>query len=366
MLRRLRGSTLFSGIALTSVSTRRARAGSLTTLAGALGLAASCSAAHTKPRGELMVAVATDLSITKDVDRVGFEVFNEKGQILRSQELELKPDGSFAMPGTIALVPAAGSSRSVRVRVSARHTLGGSETTSIVREAIARIPNDRVALLRMPLNWLCQGQVKLDGQSGGTDRYSSDCPQDQTCKAGTCQSADVTADDMPNYSAALVYGGGDAHGNGSYCLDVATCFGGNLALVKPRASDCSVPFPAGTDPTSLNVALVLPPATDGHCVDDPSAGPQGGNCYIPLDQDPVEGYFISDNRIILPAPACVRASVSGIAVSTVCPKKDLSVPVCGPWTGWNVTPGGQGGTTGVGAEGGASGEAGASNSTGVQ
>jgi hypothetical protein len=332
----------------------RLRAGSALTLSTGLMLAASCSNEEIKPRGELMVAVSTDLSIVEDMNQVGLEVFDEQGRTLDKRDLDILPAGDFGMPGTIALIPPDAGGQRLRVRVSAKSASGNDATTSIVREAIVRVPTDRIALLRMPLYWLCKDQVKPDGQA-----YSSSCDPNQTCKEGVCVPADVAANDMPDYSAALVFGGGNAHGDGGYCLDVDTCFGKTDVLPKPSDTDCSVPLPKGTDPDSLNVALVLPPNTDGHCLDDPIAGPRQGNCYIPLDQDPAEGYAITDGRIVLPPQACVRQSVVGISISTVCRKKDLSVPICGPWTGWNQTPSGQGGMAGTGVElAGASGEAG--------
>ncbi|HYP88707.1 MAG TPA: hypothetical protein VEQ59_11150, partial [Polyangiaceae bacterium] len=111
---------------------------------------------------------------------------------------------------------------------------------------------------------------------------------------------------------------------------------------------CSVPLPDGADLGSLNVAMVLPPKTDGHCLPDPLTGEKdAGTCFMPLDHDPDDGFSVDKGRIVLPAAACQRKSVTGIAISQSCKTKELPIPICGPWNGWKAPASGDGGAAGA-------------------
>jgi hypothetical protein len=390
----------------------------VTVVSIAAALGASCST-ETKPRGGLMLALSTDMSIVKDMDEVVVEVFPESGPgLLYEYDLQGKnTDGTLvegaalkAMPGTVAIVPPNSGGQVVRIRVTAKSTLDGADSPRLVREAIAKVPDDRVALLEMPLRWLCSGkdgsgndQVVSDGKGYQSQCYLSS--QDQknhlTCGGGDCVSADIDTNALPDYKPQLVYGGGDAKGNGSACLDVQRCFGA-APTIELDKSDCSVALPAGADPKVLNVAMVLPPNSDGHCLDT-DAGPGTGKCYLPLDVETGqaamtdggtststvhEGFYVAGDKIYLPKAVCNRELVQGVAVSqsTSCilsrtghvstKSKDLSIPVCGPWTGWPqpmttplLTDGGpmpdaatggrgQGGTTGTAGNAGTPGSGG--------
>ena len=277
-------------------------------LLGLAGLALSCSD-DPKPRGQLMIAITTDMSITKDLDEVRVEISRADGTKIPDRQIPILPSqpAPFGkpLPGTIAIVPADAGGQALHVRLTARHLdpASGERKSRVVREAIVKVPTDRVALLRMPLRWLCDGQVV----AAEGDSFRSDCAENETCKAGVCQPADVDANDMPDYSAAQVFGGGEAHGIGSRCLDAQACFA-DAQVLAPDSSDCTVPLPDGADPSRLNVALVMPPESAGHCPDDTAPS---GHCYLPLDSDPEEGFSISDGRLKLPAAACQRPGVLG-------------------------------------------------------
>jgi hypothetical protein len=116
-------------------------------------------------------------------------------------------------------------------------------------------------------------------------------------------------------------------------------------------------LPSQADPSQVNVALVLPGGTDGHCFGGDPNDPSTGTCYVPLDNDATEGFVIDGQTIRLPEQACKRAHVVGVAVTQTCRTKDLSIPICGPWTGWPSSADGTGGASnasaGDGGEGGA-------------
>jgi hypothetical protein len=79
--------------------------------------------------------------------------------------------------------------------------------------------------------------------------------------------------------------------------------------------------------------MVLAPGGDGHCVKNPDGSE--GRCFLPLDRDPVEGWHEESGRIQLPPVVCAPETVKkiqAVALTTSCKAKDLSVPLCGPWT----------------------------------
>ena len=112
------------------------------------------------------------------------------------------------MLGKLAIVADGAGGDRLRIRVSGRRSdpSTNSKLSRVVREAIVAMPKDHTALLRMPLHWLCDGKVEPDGADG----FRSDCAEGHTCVAGACASADVDVDALPDYSAAQVFGGGDA------------------------------------------------------------------------------------------------------------------------------------------------------------
>src|SRR6478752_5358769 len=321
----------------------------VTVMLAALWAAASCSSGETKPRGQLIIALSTDMSVTKDMDEVRVQVFREDGTALPDRQIPVLPaePAPFGkpLPGTIAIVPPDAGGQQLLVRVSARHLDPSSnvKVTRIVREAVVKVPTDRIAMLRMPLRWLCDGQVKAV-KGSDDDSFTSDCGENETCVAGACVPSEVDADALPDCAAEQVFGGGDESGRGGSCMNVEQCFAGT-AIATPD-DDCTVPLPGGAKSSELNVALVLEPESDGHCLDS-AAGAKKGNCYLPLDGDETEGFHVERRKIVLPEAVCERQHVLGVAVSTTCPTKDLSVPVCGPWTGWSSQPSatGTGGAT---------------------
>lgn len=88
-------------------------------------------------------------------------------------------------------------------------------------------------------------------------------------------------------------------------------------------------LPAGG--AGINVGLSV--AGTGIC------NPTGTTCYVPLDQDPDEGWSVQDGRLALPPAVCTKLRtglVTGVVVSTACAVKTAAVPPCGPWS--SVTP----------------------------
>jgi alpha-tubulin suppressor-like RCC1 family protein len=274
--------------------------------------AAACSS-KAEPKGELMLSIQTDMSIPKDVDLVRIEV-KRYGVLLFGRDFPVGPDGVH-IPATLAIV-AGKEVAPVIIRIIARH--GGK--LRVLREATTTVPTDRVALLRMPIQWLCDGQAK-EPEPG---QVESTCPEGQTCVAGTCQDQAVDSATLPPYSPGEVFGGGTGAGDG-VCLDTVTCFAKGAAAVVDLSS-CSIAMPENST-AGINIALVRPPNTEGIC------GPDA--CLIPLDANSDAGWREQGSHIVLPAVVCKRLQdgmVTAVAVTTACPTKTESVPTCGPWS----------------------------------
>jgi hypothetical protein len=313
------------------------------------GLIVACAPAQ-KERGQLMVAVATDMSIKKDMDQVSVEVLDQKGNKQSFQYPIMPSDLGKPMPGTLAIVPPDAGGQTVRVRLIAERDASPLPIVRVVREAVVKVPTDRTALLPMPLHWLCDGQF----QPSDDGSYQACDDPKQTCIAGECVDAAVAVETLKDYAPELVFGGGDDEGMGGRCIDVQECFS-ESKLAKLDA-ECTLEMPA--DASQFNVAIELASGNDGECTSGKDA-----RCFLPLDNDEVEGWRIHDGRVQLPHAVCLRIAKGkalGVATSSTCPTKDPSVPICGLWTNVKVSSAtpldtpveGTGGTGGTGSTGG--------------
>jgi len=298
---------------------------SLLAATGLLGLLSACTP-NAKPRGQLMIVVATDMSIPKNMDQVVVEVLDDSGH-KQTFNYPVRPSSlGKPMPGTLAIVPPNSGGQTVRVRLIAEQDMSPAPpTVRVVREAVVKVPTDRTAMLPMPLHWLCDGHF-MESTDGS---YQSDCGTDQTCVAGACVDAIIAPEQLRTYSAALVFGGGDEQGTGGRCIDVPMCFGSSeLATLD---TDCTFALPNGVDPQAFNVALQLTAGSDGQCTTGSNA-----HCFLTLDQDLAEGWQLNPSgRVQLPSAVCdtiAAGKALGVATTTACPTKDSSVPICGPWT----------------------------------
>ncbi|MEY4545004.1 MAG: hypothetical protein RL685_1199 [Pseudomonadota bacterium] len=268
-----------------------------------------------KNLGSVMLAISTDMYVDKDLDRVDIIVQPEVG-LAQTIPVNLFPavQGLY-LPGTFSILEGSQPGEFVRVRIVARK---GNEPARVVREAALKIPRERTALLGMPIQWLCDGHVRQDGE-----QVRSDCGEGETCVSGSCEPDEVNEALLPTYQSEDVFGGGNATGGGS-CFDTLPCFEESSAPALDPVS-CILSTPAdGT----LNVAAVLPPGGDGHCTTD--------NCWIPLDASPLTGWSSTESgdAVQLPLALCalVSAGSATVRVSRSCPSKTPSTPTCGPWT----------------------------------
>lgn len=318
-----------------------------------LALLAACSSKE-EATGQLMLSMQTDLSLPKDVNAVRIEV-STFGKVNFAQDYEVGPNGA-KIPATLGIVAGANKAAPVRIRIIAK--LNGE--ARLLREAVTTVPGARVAMLRMPLQYLSLGKVvstgtgsvnngnvtqssirtanlgTLDtsdaGTSGieGAEPWASTCGEGKTSDNGACIDIEVDSSSLPDYSPAEVFGGGDETGNGT-CFDTYECLAQGVD-VNIDLFSCAFPNVPGL----TNVGLRVPggPGKPGICSDDPNA-----DCFVPLDAETPAGWFTrkEDNMIVLPRGVCQKfqetKEILSIVYGTTCAPKTPSVPTCGPWSG---------------------------------
>ncbi|XXX76402.1 hypothetical protein WMF30_53015 [Sorangium sp. So ce134] len=296
----------------------------------AVAAAVAACAGACADQGEILLVVQTDLAVPKDVDAITVEVETD-GALLFSSSFP-QGQGELELPGTLGVV-----SRDPDKLVTARAIAWRGGTPRIVREAVTRAPEGRVAMLRLPLHWLCDGLAgPAEAPAAGACRGATagDPASAETCVLGACAPATVDPGALPDYAAADVFGGGSGSGVDGRCFDVTACFEG-AAPAEVRVDElagCSAP-----GDRHANVAVQT--RTDGVC------GPRG--CLVVLDAPDDAGFPAAQGRVRLPDEICdrlVEGEALGVVTSTPsarCPLKTERVPVCGPWSlaaGWTPDP----------------------------
>lgn len=336
--------------------------------AGMLALAGACSADEAPRRGQLMLALQTDMSIPKDVTHIRVKT-KLNSQVRDEFDFQIAPDGKFHIPGTIAIVEGTTPNPVVSVEVIGirEHGTGNFEARTFSKSTTS-IPRERTVLLEIPVQWLCDDTAVDDG----TGEYLSSCSagpdgEERACVAGACEPVSVDGSKLPDYKPALVFGGGsNALDPLARCFDTVSCFdrGGD---VDPAdiGKDCTLTL--DDDGLPLNVGLRMPDGTDGICHGAKGLTPP---CYVPLDQSDRWGWHLDDGapkgkrKVVLPKGVCAKlddGKIEALVVSTACETKTSQYGTCGAWseTKEGGAPG-SGGSGGNGA-GGSSGRGGSSN-----
>jgi hypothetical protein len=311
-------------------------------------LFASAACTRTKPApGGLMLAVETDMNAPKDIGALGLYV-SEGGQVIFAHEELVAPTGEVHFPATLAVVGAKTPGATVKIRVVAFKVSDDKRTVAarVVRDAITTLPLERQALLRLPILWLSDGSasgslptenlglVSASSGSLSTKEFNpfvdvvSSCPVGQTDIAGVCTDSTIDSSQLPTFSPNDVFGaeGGDA---AAECFAVTACFGNHVeATLASGATTCTATLPPGTSSANVNVAVRLPPGSDGVCTST--------ECLVALDRDDAYGWAPSgDNAIKLPAAMCKKLGDrpdARIVVSSACATKTSKQPACSPAT----------------------------------
>lgn len=306
-------------------------AGAALAVAAIPALSAGCEPA---PLGELVLIIKTDMAPPKDFNKLRVQVFNE-GALKFDYEGPLpgdpKDDKRIVLPSTLGLVAPEDPANAIRIEVGVR---SGDDQgpVRVVREVVTTIPADRVAMLNIPIQFLCKSEEIPFDDSGN---LKSECPgEGQTCIAGSCVDSTVDSKTLPDFDEKSVYGGNADPAKGK-CFDVATCFDkGVLVDAKTLKADCSFPLPQGVSADKLNLALGV--ESDGIC--------NSIGCLVVLDAGSDTGWLLdkSGQNVQLPKGVCdnldkldsphpilqiVQAVTSGD-----CPQKDVTYPTCGEWS----------------------------------
>jgi hypothetical protein len=289
----------------------------------ALGLAAlsACSGGKAERKGQIMLALQTDMSIPDDVSHVRILVF-KNGALKFDQKYRVGKDGE-EIPATLGIIASDNASDTTEVRVLSYQ----GATVRTLNRAVTTIPQDRIATLRVPIQWLCDGQVKPT--EGVPDSYDSSCKNpDEACVAGECRRVKVDSATLPDFRAEEISGGSadPVHG---LCFDTAPCLDPGRDVVPD--AECRIALPPA-EVNNLNVALRLSPGRAGICS-------QSGSCYVPLDRGDngwqVEAGASNPARVRLPSAVCERLAsgdAQAVRVSSACVTKTEQTPTCGPWT----------------------------------
>jgi len=276
------------------------------------------------PASETMVVLQTDLSLPKDVDKLTIEVLVRGDRRHINTFEKLGDQSSLQIPASLGVTLDEGTDLSTPFTF--RVTAYQGPTARVLREVVTTIPKDRLVALRMPIQWLCWDQVKVDEEGNA----ATSCPnENETCIAGTCVDKNVDPTTLGDFSASEVFGGGTGTNNDGTCFDTASCFTGSVDAAVNLA-DCTI---ATTE--DVNVAIRVDSA--GIC------GSSG--CFVPLDARSEFGWKAgASGTIQLPKAVCDRISkgtasgVSTASASSTCPLKTDGIPACGPWSSSGKVP----------------------------
>lgn len=282
----------------------------------------SCSRT-TKTPGQLVVAVSTDMALPEQIDTIELQVIVNGTTLLDYPMPTGTGSDAQPIPATLTLVAGPDPSLPATIRVIGMH---GSVARTL-RQVVTTVPTEGTALLRMPVQWLCDGQTRTVTAPDGGVTVESECGADATCQAGRCVSAQVPSSGLPPYEPQSVFGGGAAPASKGRttgaCFDTIACM--LSGTVEAPDDQCTVDFPS--DVANVNVALRV--ADDGIC------DTTGTTCFVPLDGENEEGWTVQNGRIALPPAVCTKLRdglVAGVVVSTTCATKTPATPPCGPWS----------------------------------
>ena len=298
-----------------------------------VGVAAIAAGGLTLPackdeaKGQLIVAVTTDMKPGDDFNRVEVEI--TAGTDRRTERFN-DVGGTLKFPFTIAIVEGSTPGTEVQVRVVTGLASPGSQTflgePRTLHDIAAVVPSDRIALARIHVDWLCVDSADVLGGS-----VASRCKVgQQTCVGGTCLDFVRQGAALPTFDERAVFGWRTAGEGDGTCFDTVRCFAAG-AMTDVELETCTLARPAGD---AVNVALVLPPGERmGIC------GTEA--CYLPLDIDARHGVRVAGTRLQLPFEACRRLAgtsttsqrrLLGVAVTSACAAKTVETPTCGPWS----------------------------------
>lgn len=301
-------------------------------------------------KGALMLAINTDMMAPKDVNAVSITI-STNGAIKHSFIGRVTPQGEVLLPATLAIVEPDDKSATIRIRVMAFQ----DRRPRVMRDVRTTVPPDgRIALLRIPLNFVNDAMVTgaplpdglvpdpipgtggvpsggtsgtsgTSGSSGGTSSgggnfgggaadfdffgaFQPPCPdiQNQTIIDGECHDNYVDPATLPDFDQAAI---GDSADPGS-CFELAKCFADAVGVGEGPSDTLQ---DAGADVSvAVNDGAAPPPNTD--------AGPK------PLPKD------------LRPAAITLDTNTCALQLNGADPAR-LNLAIVTPDTGACVRPG---------------------------
>ena len=292
---------------------------SLGLLALLSGLMLGCGAsADGEERGELIVALTSDMPVPDDITDVQMEVFGSRSAdfdtLTWSGPVDFREEpGEIPLPATLALVSGTDPSRPVKVMVRAYQEIAGERYLRLRADRVTTAPKLGKAVLQIPMEWLCTASAQ------DVSDVDTLCPDGQTCIAGVCESNVVNLADLPSYDDWV-----GAQPAGS-CFDAKGCFENVNLYSIVNSTSCLMDYP-NTD-VGVNFAMVLSDKSAGVCNDS-------GKCWVVLDYGTQTGWRESptSGRVVqLPRRVCelhTLGKLQGVAVTTSCPTKTPSIGLC--------------------------------------
>jgi len=266
------------------------------------------------------------MALPDSVDEIQLQVLVRGAPLLDSgYRVGVSTLEGYPVPGTLTVLAGEDPATPVTINVAGRK----ENRWRTFRSLTTTVPEQRTALLRMPVQWLCdETAVAMQGDTPANIVLSSTCDDGYTCIAGTCQENAIPEPQMPTYNTESVFGGPwdpEDPSKQGVCFDTLPCMITGEA-VEPDA-DCTIARP---EADSFNIALRV--VEDGIC------DATRTTCFVPLDADSSEGWIPTEagDRLQLPPAACEKkqqaAKVTAVYVSTACPTKFAGVPPCGSWS----------------------------------
>jgi hypothetical protein len=300
-----------------------------------LGVFASGCTESKEPLGQLMLAFDSDMAVPKDVNTARLR--GDVGSYNTSTDFFVGP-GENRLPATFGVLGKDQRPTNVRLTLSAgkdhpARTIGVAETT---------IPTNRIALLRLPIQWLCtlRGHGEEPDDAGNYTIFASDCAEDETCNAGRCEPAAIPEEDLPDYRPELVFGGGLGDDTSGTCFDTQQVFVGTRRRIIDDDLDLDTcRLELDTDAATVNFGLRVA-GGDGVCIDSDL-------CLITLNLSERTGWFETDEDGVpiegggyaqLPTVICDElekdsgARIIDVYQAIGSQTKVPAVPVCGPYS----------------------------------
>lgn len=307
-----------------------------------LAMASACKDSEPERPGRLVVTTQTDMSVPGGIDTIELRV-EIAGEVRHEEVFEVAPTGDQKIPFVYELAAAKEPTGDVTITVVGRL---GDEARVFARVDTTFPEDQRTAVVELPLQWLCTGQV--EEREGA---YTSSCEpikdQPAVCVAGECQVAALAERSLPDYRPQNVFGGASRPGEDGACFPTETCFAVPTVVV-PNA-DCQVEVD-GTE-QDVNLALQLPTGirVDGNAdagAETSSAGIcNASGCFVPLDHDRRLGYSflagpatdagVGKLRVGLPKAVCTKldaGDIVAVVATNACVTKTPRTPTCGAWS----------------------------------